>query len=137
MFRPLERFSRHMVIGALCALLLLGLVSAGSRVRAGVPWFQALNKPTKIVCRNFENTVDKVNILWQDKSDSETSYRVERRIGGGTWTEIGNIAADSTQYTDTGLDPAKVYRYRVRTHRSTVNLCGSNCSLAMADALGR
>lgn len=76
-----------------------------------------LNKPENISCRNLGRATDDVAIRWKDVSDDETAYRVERRIDSGSWTQIGDIDADSTAFDDTGIDFSAVNRYRVRPYR--------------------
>src|SRR5437660_729562 len=60
-------------------------------------------------------TDSRVDITWSDNSSHETSYRVERSDdGGGTWSQIAAVAADSTSYSDLTVDEASAYKYRVR-----------------------
>ena len=85
---------------------------------------QVLNKPANIVCRPYENTTTGVIVTWEDKSDDETDYRVERRVGGGNWSQVATLPANSTKYQETGLSPSTVYRYRVRAYRAGDNTFG-------------
>jgi hypothetical protein len=55
-----------------------------------------------------------VDLTWQDNSDNETEFRIERRIGSGGWTQIATLAADTESYRDTELSPNTAYTYRVR-----------------------
>lgn len=59
---------------------------------------------------------DSVRLNWQDHSERETSYRVERASGTGSFVEIATLAANTTTYTDTNLIMDRQYRYRVRAH---------------------
>lgn len=90
-----------------------------------LPAAQALDKPSNIACSNDENKpVSNVRITWGDTSTDETSYRVERSVDSGTYTEIASVVADTKEYVDPGLAANKVYRYRVRAHRDTDNTFG-------------
>jgi hypothetical protein len=58
-----------------------------------------------------------VALTWQDNSDNETGFIVERRINYGTWARIADLPAGTTAYTDENLpaDPAQL-TYRVRAY---------------------
>jgi hypothetical protein len=56
-----------------------------------------------------------VQLSWTDASTDETSFRVERGIGGN-YTEIASLPAGTTSYTDNGVAPSTAYTYRVRAH---------------------
>lgn len=56
-----------------------------------------------------------VTLLWQDNSDNENGFRVDRAIGSGAFLMIaGSIAANATIYVDLSVVPGTTYSYRVR-----------------------
>ena len=56
-----------------------------------------------------------IDLSWQDNSDNESGFRVQRRVDGSDdWVEIGTTAANATMFSDTGLEPTTTYHYRVR-----------------------
>lgn len=57
-------------------------------------------------------------LSWQDEASNENAYKIERKIGGGSFIEIASINADSTSYIDYGLEYGIMYTYRVRTFNS-------------------
>lgn len=60
-----------------------------------------------------------IDLLWQDNSDDESAFHIERSPNGTTgWVEIDTVAADVTSYSDTPLDCGTPYHYRVRAYRS-------------------
>jgi uncharacterized repeat protein (TIGR02543 family) len=63
-----------------------------------------------------------INLAWLDNSNNETGFRIERKIGtGGTWAALGtNKPANSTTHTDTGLNVANTYFYRVAALNGTL-----------------
>ncbi len=55
-----------------------------------------------------------VNLAWSDVAN-ETGFKIERKTGsGGTYSQIGTVAASVVTYADTGLAPGTLYFYRVR-----------------------
>lgn len=51
-------------------------------------------------------------LSWQDTSDDETAFVIERRRGE-RWQEVAQVAAGVVAYTDTTVSARKVYSYRV------------------------
>jgi hypothetical protein len=63
------------------------------------------------------NSETSVLIQWNDNSDNETGFTIERSSSAsGTFTEAGTAAADAVQYTDTGLTTGTEYYYRVAAY---------------------
>jgi fibronectin type 3 domain-containing protein len=48
------------------------------------------------------------------------NYNIYRSIDTGSWIKIAEVAGDQTKYIDDGLEPGKIYRYRI----SAVNALG-------------
>ncbi|MCP5543225.1 MAG: discoidin domain-containing protein [Akkermansiaceae bacterium] len=69
-----------------------------------------------------------VCLEWQVVSDNESGFLIERRVTGGTFGEIAMIAAESTSFSDHGLDPEADYEYRV----SAVNEAGPSTPAPVA-----
>jgi hypothetical protein len=59
-----------------------------------------------------------VVLSWEDKSDNETSFKIERRTGTGSFGEIGTTRTNISEYSDSGLTPGDTYTYRVRANNS-------------------
>jgi fibronectin type 3 domain-containing protein len=55
-----------------------------------------------------------INLTWNDNSNNETQFRIERRIGGGAYVFLVNKAAGSTSHSDAGLSSNTTYTYRAR-----------------------
>jgi PKD repeat protein len=55
---------------------------------------------------------DAISLSWTDVS-TEVGYSVERKSGGGSYSEVVLLAADESSYLDEGLNPATIYTYRV------------------------
>ena len=73
----------------------------------------------------------RIDLSWRDNSDEEEGFRVQRRVEGSSeWIDIGSTAANVTAYSDTGLESATSYHYRVRAYKDIVNSDFSNEAVA-------
>ncbi|MGC4032808.1 MAG: PQQ-dependent sugar dehydrogenase [Tepidisphaeraceae bacterium] len=54
-----------------------------------------------------------IALTWEDRATGETTYRVDRRLKGGSFSKLATIAANSTSYLDTSVAKATAYEYRV------------------------
>lgn len=52
-------------------------------------------------------------ITWVDQSTNEDGFRVEANTDGGAFTQVGQVAANVTTFTHTGLVAGKDYCWRV------------------------
>ncbi len=80
---------------------------------------------------------DKVRLSWNDNSDNESGYRVERRIPGGAFTEVGTTGvnnAATASYTDTGLAGSTTYEYQVVAFNGMGDSNYSSMASATTDA---
>ncbi|OGW28615.1 MAG: hypothetical protein A2X59_10225 [Nitrospirae bacterium GWC2_42_7] len=58
-----------------------------------------------------------ISMSWTDKSNNEQGFYVERSTNGGsTWTRIGQTAANTVTYTNSGLTSKTSYKYRVQAY---------------------
>ncbi|MBC8183194.1 fibronectin type III domain-containing protein, partial [candidate division KSB1 bacterium] len=64
-------------------------------------------------------SANQINLTWTDRSTNETGFKIERRVSGGSWTEIGYKPSGQTSYQDTGLSSGQTYYYRVRAYRDS------------------
>lgn len=52
-------------------------------------------------------------LLWQDNSNNETGFRIEKQVDGGAFTVLTTTAANVTSFNDTALTAGHNYCYRV------------------------
>lgn len=52
-------------------------------------------------------------LTWTDASANERGFRVERRIGAGSWVTVASLPPGSTAFTDSALASGTSYSYRV------------------------
>jgi hypothetical protein len=75
-----------------------------------------------------------INLSWQDNSGNETGFRVERRLGSGSYQVVNSTASNTTSYSDTGLSSGSTYYYRVQALGSPANSSYSNEASATTQA---
>lgn len=57
-----------------------------------------------------------INLSWNDAANNEQGFKVERKTGAESFTEIAVLAANATAYSDNGLSASTAYTYRVRAY---------------------
>jgi hypothetical protein len=62
-----------------------------------------------------------VKVAWSDTCSYESGFRIERSLDGVTWTQVGQVSANSTNITNFFLAAHTTYYYRVRAYDSTTN----------------
>ena len=56
---------------------------------------------------------NRVSLAWDDASDNEDNFAVERAAGDGPYARLATLARDATEYADVTARPGTSYRYRV------------------------
>lgn len=87
-----------------------------------------INAPSNLAITGFTTT--SLTIGWTDNSTNETGFRIERSQSGIYWTEVAQLSANTTTYTDTGLSSMSTYYYRVRATDGQINSGYSNTASA-------
>jgi hypothetical protein len=61
-----------------------------------------------------------VMLSWKDKTDYEEGFKIERKQGLGSYTEIAKVEMNVTSYTDKTIDPKSIdtYSYRIKAYNS-------------------
>lgn len=55
----------------------------------------------------------RITLYWEDESDNELGFIIERKTGSGNYSAIAEVPANVTTYTDGSLSIANNYTYRV------------------------
>ncbi len=76
---------------------------------------------------------DQINLTWQDNSDNEDGFSVERSEDGVNFSEIDTVGPDVTSYSDTTVAESTTYWYRVRAYNEYGNSDYSNIYSATTD----
>ena len=96
----------------LTLLVVLTLLVACNPVKLDPP-----QPPTGLTAEALSST--QIKLTWQDKSENETGFKIERKLHSSTeWRETAEASANVTTYTDTGLDSNTTYDYRIRAYNS-------------------
>ncbi len=59
------------------------------------------------------SSCNEVNLTWNDNSDDENGFRIERKEGSGSFEAIATVGVDSNSYSDTTVEENKTYTYKV------------------------
>ncbi|MBN1672791.1 MAG: CotH kinase family protein, partial [Kiritimatiellae bacterium] len=71
----------------------------------------------------------RVNLTWQDNSDDEDGFKIDRRISGGSeWVRIATPSANVEAASDTGVTAGTTYSYKIKAY----NAAGSGAYSATA-----
>ncbi|OFX87806.1 MAG: hypothetical protein A2W99_15935 [Bacteroidetes bacterium GWF2_33_16] len=63
----------------------------------------------------IDSTTKTVTFGWSDNSDNEVQFNIYRSTSAtGTYNLVGNVGLNIVQYTDSNLNPATTYYYKVR-----------------------
>ena len=72
-----------------------------------------------------------IELTWNDMSDNELGFYVERSLYGLAWTLVTSTVTDSTSYIDSDLLPSTTYQYRVQAFNGVGTSDYSNIATAM------
>jgi titin len=103
----------------LVAMVLMSLVALSPAWAATVP-----DAPSALTANAVSSS--RIELTWEDNSDDESGFKIERKKSGGTYTQIATVGDDITTYSSTGLSSNTVYYYRVRAYNSAGNSAYSN-----------
>jgi hypothetical protein len=80
------------------------------------------NAPSGLTATATSGT--QINVSWTDNSSVESEFHVERCAGAGcaVFTDITQVAANGTTYTNNGLTADTSYTYQVRAHEHSGGL---------------
>ncbi len=73
---------------------------------------------------------NQIDLTWQDNADNEDWFKIERKKIGEIFGLIHSTGANTTSWSDTGIDPDTTYYYRVLAYNSAGDSLYSNESSA-------
>ena len=75
--------------------------------------------PTPTLLSATPISYNQINLAWIDNAVDETAYHLERSLDGATgWTQIADLPANTTVFSDSALSCAVQYFYRVHAYRA-------------------
>ena len=78
---------------------------------------------------------DSMSVSWDDTSDNESVFELQRSLDGSAWSTIASLAANDNSYEDNGLNASTTYYYQVRAGNSAGNSAWSNAGFDTTFAL--
>ncbi len=73
------------------------------------------------------NSTTQITLNWSDNATNETGFKIERSTTAGSgFTEIAQVGADVTTFSNTNLQAGTTYFYRVRAYNNAGNSAYSN-----------
>ncbi len=60
-----------------------------------------------------------VDLAWQDNSDNEDEFIIERSVDSGAFSQLATVAANVTSFSDSDINASTTYAYRVTASNST------------------
>jgi chitodextrinase len=85
------------------------------------------------VAQNTSSPSTSLVLTWADTSSVESGFRIERS-NGGSFSQVGQVGANVTTFTNSGLTASTSYTYRVVAYNSTGNSPYSNLAAATTAA---
>jgi hypothetical protein len=75
--------------------------------------------------QNAASPTSSLSLAWVDASSNENGFRIERSTGG-SFAQVGQVGANVTSFTSSGLSAGTTYYYRVYAYNGTGNSGYSN-----------
>jgi hypothetical protein len=89
----------------------------------GYGYFEIIAAPTQLTAQpGFK----KVDLSWDDNSDNESGFIIERAPALGSFSAIDTVAANSTSFRDTNVTATTTYKYRVKGYNTLMQSGYSN-----------
>ena len=76
--------------------------------------------------RSASVSPNEIRFNWQDNSDNELGFKIERKEYGGSWQQIATVATNVNSYSDSSVSPETSQSYRVKAYNRTRNSDYSN-----------
>ena len=80
------------------------------------------------------NLTNSLRLAWNDNSNNETGFKIERSTDGVSFAPIGQVDANTAVYTDLGLLAGSVYQYRVAAFNGDGTSGYSNTASGQTDS---
>jgi hypothetical protein len=102
--------------------------SGGGTPPGDPPGLEPPAAPSNLTATRLNNT--RIRINWQDNSNNEDGFKIERSTDGVNFTQIATVGANTTSFTNSGLSRNTTYYYRVRAFNQAGDSAYSNVASA-------
>ncbi|MBI5101154.1 MAG: SMP-30/gluconolactonase/LRE family protein [Nitrospirae bacterium] len=82
--------------------------------------------PSNLTAAEVDPVTPHVNLSWNDNSDNETGFRIERASNNGQFLPLNTVGPGAGSYVDTAIAAFTVYSYRVLAFNATGDSIFSN-----------
>src|SRR5688572_7247451 len=79
-----------------------------------------------LLATSLQATAAQVSLAWDDNSNNETMFKIERSTASSAYSQIATVGANVTSYIDATVSAATAYSYRVRASNSTADSAYTN-----------
>ncbi len=62
-------------------------------------------------------TISSIKLNWADNSLSEDGFKIEKKVGGGSWTAYATVAKNTITWTDTSVEINQTVQYRIYAYK--------------------
>lgn len=83
-------------------------------------------EPSGLTTEAGTTATKEISLFWHDNATNETAFKIERKTEGGSFAQIGTVAANTTTYTDLTVNSKTTYLYRVKASGSITDSGYSN-----------
>ncbi len=95
-----------------------------------MPYSRVINvtpaTPTAATLSGTVLSATSVRLNWTDANTYKSGYEIQRRIAGGSFSWLTTVSSTTSTYTDTTVQPATTYDYKIRVLNAGVNSPYSN-----------
>jgi len=107
---------------------------AGTRCRGALGRFLLL--ASGLFVFGFTANAAELTLSWNDNSNNEDGFKIERSSDGSSFTEIATVGANVATYQDTTIAKGQNYTYRVRAFNEFGNSGYSNTASGSVEPSG-
>ena len=93
-----------------------GALTASETIQIHVTPLTMPSAPTNLIANAVSSS--QINLVWQDNSNNEDGFKIERKIEGGAFELLDTVGRDAATYSDIDLELEAAYCYRVRAYNS-------------------
>ncbi len=80
--------------------------------------------PTNLTATSLSSS--QIRLEWTDNAAVESGFRIERKLDGGSYSQVGIASVDAESFMDVGLAELTTYYYRVQAFNASGNSSWSN-----------